>query len=285
MSIKIKKFTLIIISAFTALSLSACNIPAVSGEPENVSTVKNQEPFTASEPFSSSNSDVYKDTQSENNFQTVHNDHSGAAVVQETTVSRANDAAQSQVPSATTTASARSSTANLSKTNSMSASNGFTSKPTVRVPVVTTKSTSTKPHTTKTASPASSSETTNREQAILLLVNQERAKRGLSALVLDDAVSKAAQIRAREIIAEFSHTRPDGTSCFTALDEVGIISSKVNRAENIASGQRSPEEVMQSWMNSDGHRANILNPNVKKLGVGYAEGGQYRTNWVQMFTS
>lgn len=117
------------------------------------------------------------------------------------------------------------------------------------------------------------------------LVNQERAKNGLSALTLDNTVSQAAQIRAHEIIINFSHTRPDGTSCFTALDEVGIASSKVNRAENIASGQRSPEEVMKSWMNSDGHRANILNPKIKKLGVGYAEGGAYHTNWVQMFTS
>lgn len=121
--------------------------------------------------------------------------------------------------------------------------------------------------------------------AILRLVNQERTKAGLTALVLDDTVSRAAQIRAVEIIESFSHTRPDGTSCFTALDEVGIISSRVARAENIAAGQQSPEDVMKGWMNSDGHRANILNPSLKKLGVGYAEGGRYRTNWVQMFTS
>lgn len=174
-----------------------------------------------------------------------------------------------------------------------SSSSAAATSPTTTRPATTTRpvTTTTRPTTTTSSRPATTRPTTPAEetedfqQAILRLVNEERAKAGLTALVLDEQVSRAAQIRASEIITTFSHTRPDGTSCFTALDEVGIASSRVARAENIAAGQRTPEAVMESWMNSSGHRANILNPNLRKLGVGYAEGGSYRTNWVQMFTS
>ena len=146
----------------------------------------------------------------------------------------------------------------------------------------TTRTTRTTP-TTQATAPTNGGQLEADRQEVLRLVNEERAKAGLSALVLDDKVSAGAQIRAKEIISLFDHTRPDGTSCFTVFQEVGI-SSYWTAAENIAAGQRTPEEVMKSWMNSSGHRANILNPDMKKLGVGYAEGGSYRTNWVQLFT-
>ncbi len=151
-------------------------------------------------------------------------------------------------------------------------------------PTTTTYRTTTTTTTAASRPSASAPDTAvDYRQAILQLVNQERTQRGLSALVLDEAISRAAQIRATEIIENFSHTRPNGSSFSTVLDEVGVKAGR--RAENIAAGQRSPEAVMQSWMNSEGHRANILNPNLKKLGVGYAEGGRYRTNWVQLFTN
>ncbi len=168
---------------------------------------------------------------------------------------------------------------------------GHTTAPTTRRTAAPTTSIAVRPttttyRTTTTTAPrpsASSPDTAaDYRQAILRLVNQERTQRGLSALVLDETISRAAQIRATEIIENFSHTRPNGSSFSTALDEAGVKAGR--RAENIAAGQRSPEAVMQSWMNSEGHRANILNPNLKKLGVGYAEGGRYHTNWVQLFT-
>lgn len=114
---------------------------------------------------------------------------------------------------------------------------------------------------------------------VLLLVNEERAKAGLSALTYDSLLSSAADIRAVEIKSLFSHTRPDGRSCFTVLDEVGYSYRKAG--ENIAYGQKSAKEVMSAWMNSDGHRANILG-DFSHIGIGvYEKGGVIY--WVQFF--
>ena len=117
---------------------------------------------------------------------------------------------------------------------------------------------------------------------VLDLVNEERAKAGLSALTLDLKITAAANVRAKEIKRQFSHTRPDGRSFSTALTDQGI--SYHRSGENIAWGQRTPKEVMNGWMNSDGHRANILNANYRKLGVGYYQDENGRNHWVQLFT-
>ena len=109
------------------------------------------------------------------------------------------------------------------------------------------------------------------------LVNVERAKAGLPALTLDAAASQAAQVRAAEIRTSFSHTRPSGKNCFTALAEAGV--NYRAAGENIASGQKTPEEVVTAWMNSEGHRKNILSPNFTGIGVGYLEGNY----WTQFF--
>ncbi len=109
------------------------------------------------------------------------------------------------------------------------------------------------------------------------LVNAERAKAGLPALTLDAAASQAAQVRAAEIRTSFSHTRPNGKNCFTALAEAGVEYRAAG--ENIASGQRTPEEVVAAWMNSEGHRKNILSSQFTGIGVGYLEGNY----WTQFF--
>lgn len=119
-------------------------------------------------------------------------------------------------------------------------------------------------------------------QSVLNLVNKERATAGVEALTLDDAVNKVAESRAKELAEKFSHTRPDGRDCFTALTESGIVYSSCG--ENIAMGQTTPEEVMDSWMNSDGHRANILSSDYTKMGLGYyydKENNQHY--WAQIF--
>lgn len=118
---------------------------------------------------------------------------------------------------------------------------------------------------------------------ILELVNAERAKAGLSPLKLDLDVTAAANVRAREIKQSFSHTRPDGSSFSTALTQQGI--SYRRSGENIAWGQKSPEQVMNGWMNSDGHRANILNPNFENIGIGYYQDANGVNYWVQLFTA
>lgn len=116
---------------------------------------------------------------------------------------------------------------------------------------------------------------------VVRLVNEERRKAGLSELAVDVNVQSAANVRAKEIVSSFSHTRPDGRSFSTALREAGV--SFRGSGENIAWGQRTPEAVVQAWMNSAGHRANILNASYTTIGVGY-----YVVNntpyWVQLFT-
>ncbi|WP_394918422.1 CAP domain-containing protein [uncultured Robinsoniella sp.] len=114
------------------------------------------------------------------------------------------------------------------------------------------------------------------------LVNQERAKAGLAPLEVKVNLQTAAQVRAKEIEKSFSHTRPNGSSFSTVLAENGV--DYRGSGENIAWGQRSPEEVMKGWMNSEGHRANILNKNFKYIGVGYHVNSNGTGYWTQLFT-
>ena len=115
---------------------------------------------------------------------------------------------------------------------------------------------------------------------VFRLTNEERQKEGLAALASDDRLMAAAQQRAEEIAESFGHARPDGRSCFTILSEYNI--SYWAAAENIANGYRTPESVIDGWMNSEGHRNNMLNANVTHMGVGFFEknGKKY---WVQIF--
>ena len=118
---------------------------------------------------------------------------------------------------------------------------------------------------------------------VVNLVNEERAKAGLSPLTADRSVTSAAQRRAREIETNFSHTRPNGSSFSTALSEAGV--NYRSSGENIAYGQTSASSVMQGWMNSSGHRANILNGNFTKIGVGHYKSASGVDYWTQLFTN
>ena len=118
-------------------------------------------------------------------------------------------------------------------------------------------------------------------EEIVRLVNIERKKEGLKPLKLSRELLRPAQIRAREITKVFSHTRPNGlpfSSAFYGIDYK-------TAGENIAAGQTSCEMVMQQWMDSPGHRANILNKNYKYIGVGYLydKNTRYKHFWVQHF--
>ena len=129
--------------------------------------------------------------------------------------------------------------------------------------------------------PEADKELTFAEQ-VVELVNQERTKAGLNAVTLDKTIASAALVRAKEIETSFSHTRPNGSKFSTALTEQGVTFK--GAGENIAWGQKSPEAVMQAWMNSEGHRANILNKNFTKIGVGYYQNASGRNFWTQLFT-
>ena len=118
-------------------------------------------------------------------------------------------------------------------------------------------------------------------EEVLRLVNIERANVGVQPLELSEDLTERANIRAEEIVEEFSHTRPDGSSCFSILRGISYRTC----GENIAAGSSTPEAVVEQWMDSPGHRANILNANYKYLGVGYCydENGMYDHYWVQLF--
>lgn len=116
-------------------------------------------------------------------------------------------------------------------------------------------------------------------------MNQERANAGVGGISQNASLDAVAQIRAQEIVQSFAHTRPNGTSCFTVLDEGGI--AYMTAGENIAAGYGTPSEVMTGWMNSEGHRANILNGSFGQVGIGYYTDPNtpYGTYWVQIFTN
>lgn len=122
--------------------------------------------------------------------------------------------------------------------------------------------------------------TSSAAQAVLVEVNAARAKNGLSALTLDANMNRAAAVRAAEMAQSFSHTRPNGSRGLTALNEAGV--SYRTAGENIASGQQTAQAVVSAWMNSSGHRANILSSLFGRMGVGQATIGG-RTYWVQLF--
>lgn len=121
------------------------------------------------------------------------------------------------------------------------------------------------------------------EWEVLRIVNAERTNAGLQPLTMLPALQSATDVRALELIQSFSHTRPNGSSCFTAIAEAGL--NYISAGENIAAGYGTPAQVMDGWMNSSGHRANILNSGFKHIGVGYtySQGTDYGSYWVQLF--
>lgn len=118
------------------------------------------------------------------------------------------------------------------------------------------------------------------EEAVVKLVNAERAKEDLPALKVDWELARVAKHKSQDMKDKnyFSHTSPTYGSPFTMIQNYGI--QYRSAGENIAKGQKTPEQVVNAWMNSSGHRANILNKNYTHIGVGFVEDGYY---WTQMF--
>lgn len=121
---------------------------------------------------------------------------------------------------------------------------------------------------------------------VLTLVNQERAKNGLAALSWGTTCEAAANLRAREIMTTYSHTRPDGTQWSTACP-IPQTGGKSGENLNVGNAAVSPQTVVASWMNSPEHRANILDPDFKYLSVGFIfdPNSKYKTHWSQYFTT
>lgn len=115
---------------------------------------------------------------------------------------------------------------------------------------------------------------------VIDLTNKERQKNGLRPLKADASLSKVAQTKSNDMNAKhyFSHTSPTYGSPFDMMRDFGV--TYRSAGENIAMGQPTAQEVVNAWMNSEGHRKNILSPNYTNIGVGYTKSGNY---WSQMF--
>ncbi|GGE40579.1 hypothetical protein GCM10011391_19180 [Pullulanibacillus camelliae] len=121
------------------------------------------------------------------------------------------------------------------------------------------------------------------EKEVVTLTNKERTSRGLKPLTLNTKLSKMARDKSQDMVNKnyFSHQSPTYGSPFDMMKAYNI--SYTSAGENIAAGQKTPQEVVTAWMNSEGHRENILNPNYTTIGVGYVKGGSYGSYWTQEF--
>lgn len=155
---------------------------------------------------------------------------------------------------------------------------------------VTSKPASSAPAASKPASsapaqstPANTSSYADFQNEVVRLVNQQRAANGLGALTVNSALTKTATLKSQDMakLNYFSHTSPTYGSPFDEMKQFGI--SYRTAGENIAMGQKTPAEVMNAWMNSAGHRANILNSSFTKIGVGIAKNANGQYIWTQQF--
>lgn len=120
---------------------------------------------------------------------------------------------------------------------------------------------------------------------VFVLLNHERKAVGLPELQMDTTLNAAAYARAKELVQSFSHTRPNGTASYEILNESAYQYSWWTAGENIAGGQDSSAVVMADWMNSPGHKANILDKDYDSVGIAcyYNPATEYRYYWVQIF--
>ena len=201
--------------------------------------------------------------------------------------SRANSAASSyssrpsqqkgETPSSKPASESSQPAESISRPSTSKPSGSSSSRPIFSLPNNITRPESSQPE----SSDAGGSSNQSYAEQVVKLVNQERAKAGLQPLSINRSVEAAALVRAKETEKSFSHTRPDGRNFSTALTEKGV--SYRTSGENIAWGQRTPEQVMNGWMNSSGHRANILSSKYTSIGVGYFRASSGKTYWTQLF--
>ena len=152
--------------------------------------------------------------------------------------------------------------------------------------VTAQKPTQTNTNTPTTNKPATAQPTQSNssvsafENKVVELTNAERAKQGLAPLTLDTELSKVARTKSQDMKNKnyFDHNSPTYGSPFDMMKSFGI--SYTSAGENIAMGQTTPEQVVQAWMDSQGHRENIMNSSFTQIGVGYVASGNY---WTQMF--
>ena len=170
----------------------------------------------------------------------------------------------------------------LQPTASPSRSRHPAPRPTMSAPAPTRTAPRPNPPAPSTAAPAPSGGVTTQ---VVTLTNAERAKAGCGPLAVNATLTAVAQAHSQDMATNnyFDHNSQDGRTPFDRMTAAGYRYSTA--AENIAAGQRTAQDVMTGWMNSPGHRANILNCALKEIGVGYATGSssQYGVYWTQDF--
>ena len=170
----------------------------------------------------------------------------------------------------------------LQPTASPSRSRHPAPRPTMSAPAPTRTAPRPDPPAPSTATPAPSGGVTTQ---VVTLTNAERAKDGCGPLTVNATLTAVAQAHSQDMATNnyFDHNSQDGRTPFDRMTAAGYRYSTA--AENIAAGQRTPQDVMTAWMNSPGHRANILNCALRQIGVGYATGSssQYGVYWTQDF--
>jgi uncharacterized YkwD family protein len=158
-----------------------------------------------------------------------------------------------------------------------------TTNTTTSAPAPAPTTTTTKPTTTTSTTAPTTGEFSAYQQEVLNIVNKERAAKGLSALKFNAELSKVATTKSQDMIDKnyFAHNSPTYGSPFDMMKKFGI--TYKSAGENIAMGQKTPQEVMTAWMNSEGHRKNILNSSFTEIGIGIAKDKNGRLYWTQMF--
>ncbi len=133
--------------------------------------------------------------------------------------------------------------------------------------------------------PSTAQATLSMESQVVQLVNEERAKVGLKPLKENWELARVARFKSQDMIDHryFSHQSPTYGTPFQMIKDFGLTYHAAG--ENIAAGQTSAQAVVTAWMNSDGHRKNILSSQFTEIGVGYVTGGSYGHYWTQMFIS
>ena len=139
------------------------------------------------------------------------------------------------------------------------------------------------PAESEPAPPAAPAGADPAEAEVLSLVNSERTASGCAAIAWDETLAQVARLHSADMAARdyLDHTNPDGLTPFDRAAAAGTTAS----AENVAAGQQTAADVMAAWMASPGHRANILNCGLTRIGVGVGHGGSYGITWTQLFGS
>lgn len=285
-----KKRKLIMTSVFVfalfAIIVSTLNIDQLSIASVSQKNDKITETMNNSSQQTNENEDISSDESASFN-QSEDNNISNETSSSQTNISAAqksvNNSVSSQSPSKEQTASKSTSSAVQTKPSTSSATKRSTSSSSsYKKPSASSSYTKPSP-SSSTSKPSTSGSFADYQQKVLELVNQERAAAGLKPLTMNTKLSEVAAMKSQDManLGYFDHTSPTYGSPFDMMKQFGI--SYKAAGENIAKGQTSPEQVMDGWMNSPGHRANILNANFTQLGVGIAKNANGQLIWTQMF--